>query len=125
MYDRKPIRKWVGTGCLLFLTTVYGQDVQNSISGHVYDKSSGQPIEDVNVYLSNSTWGSSTNREGFYKIRQIPEGIHELVVTSVGYEYVVKNILVKANSQLTFNFNLVPVIYETEATLIEGSVPDQ
>jgi hypothetical protein len=109
------------TGVLI----LHAQEKENSIDGHIYDKSNGKPIEDVNVYLSNTTWGSSTNKEGYYKIRQIPQGMHELVVTIIGYEYETKSVLVKSDSKLKFDFRLKPVIYETEATLVEGSVPTE
>lgn len=113
-------------GCAFFVFAApdcYSQVNENSIFGNVYDKTTRQPIEDVNVYISNTTWGSSTNKEGYYKIRQIPEGIHELVVTIIGYKYETKSILVKKDSQLKFDFYLEPVIYETEATIVEGTVP--
>ena len=110
---------------LIIYQSNYAQQKETSVHGYVYDKSTGEPIENVNVYLSNTTWGSSTNREGYYKIRQIPPGMHELVVTIVGYTYETKNILLKAGSQLKFDFRLKPIIYETEATIVEGSVPKE
>lgn len=110
--------------CLL-ASAVYSQIEENSIFGNIYDKSTKKPIEDVNVYFSNTTWGSSTDKDGYYKIRQIPEGIHDLVVTIIGYTYESKSILVKKDSQLKFDFYLEPVIYETEATVVEGSVPTE
>ena len=103
----------------------YTQDRGNSIDGYVFDKSTGKPIEDVNVYIANTTWGSSTNKEGYYRIRQIPQGMHELVITSIGYDYETKKIFLKEGSELKFNFRLKPVIYETETTLVEGSIPTE
>lgn len=107
----------------LFSTSIYAQKIENSIYGYVFDKSTGEPIEDVNVYLSNTTWGSSTNKEGYFRIRQIPQGIHELVVTNIGYNYESKSILMKSGNELKFEFHLKPIIYETETTLVEESVP--
>ena len=109
----------------ILLQVGYAQENKNRIYGNVFDKSTGEPIEDVNVYLSNTTWGSSTNKEGYYRILQIPQGIHELVVMIVGYKYETKNILVKKDSELKFDFYLTPIIYETEATLVEGTIPTE
>jgi len=107
------------------MPAAFSQTDENSIFGNIYDVVTKEPIEDVNVYLSNTTWGSSTNKDGYYKIRQIPEGIHELVVTIIGYNYVSKSVLVKKDSQIKFDFYLEPVIYETEATVVEGSIPTE
>jgi hypothetical protein len=97
---------------------------ENSITGHVYDRESGKPLENVNIYISNSTWGSSTDAEGSYKILKIPAGSHELVVSIVGYEYETKKIFLKSDSKLIYDFRLKPVIYEAESTVVEGSIPD-
>lgn len=113
------------TAIIILFNIGYTRDKENSIHGYVFDKSTGEPIEDVNVYIANTTWGSSTNKEGYYRIRQIPQGIHELVVTSIGYDYETKSILLKEDSELKFNFRLKPVIYETETTLVEGSIPTE
>jgi hypothetical protein len=101
----------------------YAQDTESHIHGFVFDKSTGIPIEDVNVYVSNSTWGSSTNKDGYYSFRQIPLGTHELVVTSIGYEYKTVRIQLKEGFESKYDFHLVPVIYETETTVVEGSIP--
>ena len=91
----------------------------------MYDKSNGEPIENVNVYIANTTWGSSTDREGYYIMRQIPPGSHELVVSSIGYEYETKKIDIKKDVKLEFHYKLDPVIYETETTTVEGTIPTE
>jgi hypothetical protein len=101
------------------------QDKEYIIQGYVFDKSTGEPIENVNVYITNTTWGSSTNKEGYYRIHHLPQGTHELVVTVVGYDYETKLILLKKHTDLSLNFRLKPLIYETETTLIEGSIPTE
>jgi len=103
----------------------FSQEIKNSISGYVYDKSSGEAIEDVNVYISNTTWGSSTNKEGYFRIKQIPVGMQDLVVTIVGYKYKSKKILIKTDSDLKMKFHLQPIIYETDPTLVEGTIPTE
>jgi hypothetical protein len=102
----------------------FPQENKNSISGHIYDQESGKPIENANIFISNTTCGSSTNVDGYYMIRQMPAGMQELVVTIIGYEYAARKILVKADSELRFDFRLKPVIYELEPTLVEGSIPE-
>jgi hypothetical protein len=101
------------------------KDTGSHVHGFVYNKITGMPIEDVNVYITNSTWGSSTNREGYYSFRDIPDGTHELVVTSIGYEYKAKKIQIRAGSEHKNDFHLKPVIYETETTVVEGSIPTE
>jgi hypothetical protein len=99
------------------------QNYQNDISGHVYDQLTGKPLAQVNVYIANTTWGMSTDKQGYYIIKSLPPGIHELVVSMAGYQYSSKPILVKIDSHLQSDFHLAPVAYETEPTVVMGEIP--
>jgi hypothetical protein len=110
---------------LIVINYGYAQEYNTKIHGYVFDGTTGEPIEDVNVYIANSTWGSSTNRDGYYSFSQIIPGAHELVVTIIGYEYESKRFLLNTDSEQKFNFQLKPVIYETETTLVEGEIPEE
>ena len=110
---------------VLFLNLGFTQEKDKSIDGYVFDKSTGDPIENVNVYIANTTWGSSTDKDGYFFIRLIPHGTHELVVNCIGYEYVTNKIILKDGTGLNLNFSLSPVIYETETTRVEGSIPTE
>jgi hypothetical protein len=107
----------------LFSQAVKAQEISAEIAGFVYDKTTGNPLENVEVYLANTTLGMSTDREGFFLIRNIPQGMHELVVSMIGYEYISKTVWIKYHDRLEFKFQLVPVIYETEPTEVLGTVP--
>jgi hypothetical protein len=107
---------------VLLFNSAFAQDKENSIQGNIFDKSTGEPIENVNVYIANTTWGSSTNKKGYCRIHHLPHGIHELVVSCIGYEYIINKINLKDATKLNLNFNLNPIIYETETTRIEGSI---
>ena len=99
------------------------QNPDNDISGHVYDQTTGKPVENVNVYIANTTWGISTSRDGYYIISNLPAGIHELVVSMAGYQYISKSVLIKNDSHLQENFRLIPLAYETTPTVVMGEIP--
>jgi hypothetical protein len=101
------------------------QENENIIHGCVYDKSTGEPIENANVYFSYTTWGSSTNRDGYYTIKNIPDGIHELVISVIGYEISTSEVELNSDSYLILNFSLEPIIYKLPPTQIFGEVPEQ
>ena len=77
----------------LFFTTLFvifaayaavAQD--NSIKGFVYEESTGEPMMFTNVYLKGTTYGGSTNENGYFNINRIPDGRYTLLITSVGYD---------------------------------------
>ena len=71
----------------LFLLTAFVAVAQdNSIKGFVYEESTGEPMMFTNVYLKGTTFGGSTNENGYFNINRIPDGRYTLLITSVGYD---------------------------------------
>ena len=50
------------------------------------DKDTKSPIENVNVYISNSSIGTRTDANGMFSVRTPAAGKFELVLSSLGYE---------------------------------------
>ena len=57
----------------------------SSVSGFVRNDQTGEPISYANVYISNSTMGAATNRDGYFVITNIPLGIYEINASMMGY----------------------------------------
>ena len=73
---------------LFFFLTCIASIAQNdnSIKGFVYEESTGEPMMFTNVYLKGTTFGGSTNENGYFNINRIPDGRYTLLITSVGYD---------------------------------------
>lgn len=67
------------------------------ITGRVLDSRTGAPLRDVNVYLANTTIGTSTNAVGRYTLEKVPVGNYYIVLSSVGYERKEFSMVVKKN----------------------------
>jgi len=101
------------------------QTLSNEMKGYVFDETTGYPLENVNVYIANTTFGSSTNREGYFNIKGVPPGIKEIVVTIIGYEVKTHSVLIHKDSHVELKFRLKPVIYEVEATEVIADFPTE
>lgn len=85
MNNRLLSRLFFTTLFLFFAAyTAVAQD--NSIKGFVYEESTGEPMMFTNVYLKGTTFGGSTNENGYFNINRIPDGRYTLLITSVGYD---------------------------------------
>jgi len=72
---------------LLISSLTFGQsDSLSTMSGHIYDEETGEPLAYVNVFFSNTTLGDASNDSGYFEIRNIPPGSYDLVVNRIGYE---------------------------------------
>lgn len=56
------------------------------IAGTVKDKATGEPLVGANVAVKGTTLGASTDIEGHFFILRVPPGVHDLGITSVGYQ---------------------------------------
>ena len=50
------------------LGEVIAQPFNNSISGILLDKKTKEPLPSVNIYISNTTWGTASKSDGSFKI---------------------------------------------------------
>ena len=79
---------------------------QTRIDGRIVDKSTSEPLVGVNVFFSKTTWGATTDDNGFYTLTNNPAGQYELVVSMIGYEVEREQMIIKSDERFTLNFRL-------------------
>lgn len=106
-----------------FSLTAAAQNFNCSVEGKVISQSSGKPLENVNVFITNTVWGTTTNKEGYFKIKSLPFGNLTVAASMVGYKSKTASIILKERENLEVNFNLEEKSYETNQVLVTGKVP--
>ena len=103
---------------LFFLTStaVFAQD--NSIKGFVYEESTGEPMMFTNVYLKGTSYGSTTNENGFFNINRIPDGRYTLLITSVGYDTISEVFNLSKNETVNRKYYLKETSHKLESVTI-------
>ncbi|MCL7762418.1 TonB-dependent receptor [Polaribacter sp. Z014] len=102
---------------LLSAFTTYTQT--NSIKGKV--TSNGEDLPYTNVYLKRSTLGTSSNENGFYLLKNIPNGKYTVVISSVGFKTKYIKINFSGNQHIVRNFSL-PEDNSLEEIVISGTL---
>ena len=98
---------------LFFLTNlIFAQDF-GSISGAI--TSENKNISSVNISLNTKNFNTQTDSLGNYKLENIPAGYYKIHASQVGFQTVIKNVVVKANENLVVTINL----FKDENTLNE------
>ncbi|MEI6574922.1 MAG: TonB-dependent receptor [Bacteroidota bacterium] len=80
----------------LFQTSLTTKAQNASIRGFVYEKKTGEPVIFTNVYLKRTTYGATTDVNGYFLIPSVPVGDYTLMVTFVGYDTLAMPVSLKA-----------------------------
>lgn len=100
----------------------YSSVAQNaSIRGFVYEKETGEPVIFTNVYLLNTSYGASTDVNGYYSITQVPPGSYQLTVTALGYDSIKMTVTLRKGDVLTRQLFLNKASYTLETVNVSAT----
>jgi iron complex outermembrane recepter protein len=101
---------------LVYTSFIYGQ---NMLSGHVTDKETGEALPGALLFLPDLKTGTSTNKDGFYKLHNLPKSSLVIQVSYMGYRAEVVTIdLSKVQSR---DFQLNPSAIEAKEVVVTGN----
>ncbi|MGL6022610.1 MAG: TonB-dependent receptor, partial [Chitinophagaceae bacterium] len=60
--------------------------VAQNIDGHILDKNTGKPLANVHIHLLYINRITTTNTEGYFEMKNIPQGIYKLEAHLKGYK---------------------------------------
>lgn len=95
------------TFCLvlqLLVLTGYAQST-GSVEGKVTGED-GEPIGYANVVAEGTSWGTSSNEKGNFKLEKLSAGNYNIIVSSLGFKTSSKKVKVKEGETITLNFSL-------------------
>ena len=105
----------------VFLFVLLSVQLSAQISGTVTDDE-GIPLPYVNIYVRNTSHGTTTNLDGKYEL-QLTDGRHEIMYQYVGYKTVSKTIEI-SNKAINQDIKLYPENYALEEVVISAVAED-
>ncbi len=105
---------------LLFFITGVNVLAQDSytVSGVVKDAQSGEVMPFANVFLAETTYGTSTDDQGKFVMEGIGDGIYDLVVKFVGYKTFISQVQTLDKPEIVVSVLLEPVLKDLGAFVI-------
>lgn len=96
----------------LFLLTTFSLSGQNSITGKVVDKNSGEPLPYANIYINNSKNGAVADLDGNFIIDFKIESFVEIFTSYVGYTTNVKTVYENKSTDLIIELTPSDIVFE-------------
>ena len=115
-YSNQLFRKsFLSLFFILINSTLFAQE-EFTLRGTISDKTNGETVFGIAVYLKGTTIGTTTNEYGFYSITA-PKGEYTLVISSLGYKEVQEKISlvkdIKLNIEITEALNTLDEVVIT------------
>ena len=92
-----------------------------NIFGHIVDLTTGEHIPYATVSIKGTTIGCAADGTGHYKINNIPEGNHTLVVTALGYGTVEMPYTAKRGVSEEHNFSLLESVTLVDEVVVSAT----
>lgn len=106
---------------LLTLPSTTSAQEYGQITGRVSDAETKEYLPGANVILKGTRFGAATDRNGFYRISNVPPATYELVVSYIGYQSItVQEVQVKPNLTVTQDLALKPGLVRGDEVIVWG-----
>jgi len=100
--------------------TGYAQSSGGTIKGRVIEAGSNQPLIATNVLLVGTRMGATTDVEGNFEIIRVPAGTYKIEASFIGYKSVVKDVTVRADQEVTVDFELPIDVLGLDEIVVTG-----
>ena len=111
-------KKRVYLTILLGLLLLTGM-ANNTISGIVFSKSTKLPLAFANVAIKGTTFGSATNQDGTFTIKNVKSGVYTIFASYSGFQ--TEEMQVNVENDLEIVFNLVETSYDINTVVVTGT----
>lgn len=76
------------------------------IAGYIIDAETREPIAYANIYISNSSIGCASDKNGYFELRNVPNGRYDIIASVIGYKVLKSKIAIYDNSRRNLRFEM-------------------
>lgn len=118
---RNATSKFVALGFSLLIMCTAAFSQNSEIKGIVKEKSTGEPMYNVNVYVEvgGVPYGTSTDTNGKYTIKPLNSGVYTVRAKSLGYDDIVTTNVKLTSDKITYvDIDMVEASYALDGVVI-------
>jgi len=99
--------KYILTVIILFSNCILSQNpIKTSICGNIIDAETREPIANANIFISNSSIGTASDKNGYFELRNLSYGRYEIIASVIGYEILIAKVGVYTDSRRNFRLEM-------------------
>ncbi len=105
----------------LFFQELHSQkQVKSHIFGIIIDAETREPIANANIFISQSSIGCASDKNGYFELRNIPYGRYELIASVIGYEVLKAKIGIYDDSRRNLRFEMYKQPIQFQEVVVSG-----
>lgn len=112
------VRSWAAAAAALAMFPAWALAQQGTITGHVVDAVSKEPVPSVQVTIVGTHRGAVTDAQGEYRIGSVQPGALRVRAQRIGYDAVEKAVTVTGSETETADFTLSARAVALDATVV-------
>ena len=89
-----------------------------SVEGMITSQNNS-PLSGVSVFFEGTPYGTTTNGQGLYRLRNIRSGEYSMIMTNIGYGTVKKEISIEENQPLVISEKLTELVITLPGVVVE------
>ncbi len=101
------------------------QHTRGNLEGIVINVEDSRPVVGANVLLQGTVLGTVTDREGNFKLKNIPVGKYNLTVSMIGFKRKEMFLEIMSGEIIKISIELMPTPIQTEPVIITASKHEQ
>lgn len=99
--------KYLLTFIILLIQIGFSQEpIMPRICGIIIDAETREPIAYANIFISNSSIGCASDKNGYFELRNLPYGRYEIIASVIGYKVLNAKIGIYNNSRRNLRFEM-------------------
>jgi hypothetical protein len=106
---------------ILFFPSLLSAQGTGSIRGRVLDAVTNEPLVGANVFVKETSFGSATDLEGRFTVRNVPAGTYRVQASVIGYSpELASDVVVAPGRETQVDFDLAPTAIDLDEVVVEA-----
>lgn len=119
------VRSWAAAAAALAMLPAWAFAQGGTITGHVVDAASKEPVPSVQVTIVGTHRGAVTDAQGEYRIGSVQAGALQVRAQRIGYDAVEKAVTITGSETQTADFTLTARAVPLDATVVLANAQTQ
>ena len=96
------------------------EPIKPRICGNIIDAETREPIAYANIFLSNTSLGTASDKDGYFELRNLSHGRYELIASVIGYELLKATVRIYTDKKRNLRLEMYKQPFQMKGVVVRG-----